>query len=260
MRAAGDIDTRAPRVGDRVDLAVDLEPAFCPSSEPAHSKRDAISRLQESALHIFSSKGFDGTSLRNIADHADVPLSTINRYFGSKLDLFNEIERGIWSDVNRCREAAFRKPRYVDEAGQPTLRSVIHAFVHPVVLLAFGENGNLPASRFLREYVTRKYHESKASPFLPVAERWIVAMMQACPHLPRVRAVWALGFTVNVTFSDQLHYGSYDPLMPSPAKLGAIELTDMIVDFCEAGIRAIARDDNVLAALNRETGVRSASL
>ena len=203
------------------------------------TKRDSISRLQDSALQVFSRKGFDGTSLRNIADHADVPLSTINRYFGSKLDLFNEIEHRIWNDVNRDREELFRKPLFTDVSGRPTLRSVLYSFVFPVIRLAVGEEANLPALRFLREFVTRKYHEREASSFLKVAERWITAIMEVRPDLPRARAVWALGFLVNITFSDQMQHGSYDPLMPSGASIEPNELTAMIIDFCEAGIDAI---------------------
>lgn len=226
-------------VTSRTDLDLDVP------SVAARSKRDSITRLQESALHIFSSKGFDGSSLRIIADHADVPLSTINRYFGSKLDLFNEIEHRIWGDLNREREALFRNPLYVDAAGRTTLRSVLHAFVHPIVRLALENGGNLPALRFLREYVTHRYHESEPSSFLSVAERWVAALRQARPDLPREHAVWALGFTVNVTFSDQLQYGSFNPLMPPGAKMGAQELTTMIIDFCEAGIGAIIPDERL---------------
>lgn len=229
---------------DARDLSADQIGAVTDSGEEivrasGQTKRDSISRLQESALHVFSSKGFDGTSLRNIADHAGVPLSTINRYFGSKLDLFNEIEHRIWHDVNRDREEIFRRPQFVDATGQPTLRSVLHAFVFPVVRLAVGKDANLSLLRFLREFVARKYHEREASSFLKVAERWLAAILEARPDLPRIRAVWALGFVVNITFSDQLQHGSYNALLPPGADMGPDELTAMIIDFCEAGIDAV---------------------
>ena len=236
MHAEGD-GSASDRTASRTQAATALDDEAVRAT--AQTKRDSISRLQDSALQVFSSKGFDGTSLRNIADHAGVPLSTINRYFGSKLDLFNEIEHRIWHDVNRDREELFRKPLFADAAGRPTLRSVLHAFVFPVVRLAVGEEANLPVLRFLREFVARKYHERETSSFLKVAERWITALMEARPDLPRARAVWALGFLVNVTFSDQMQHGSYDPLMPPGARMDASELTAMIIDFCEAGINAI---------------------
>jgi AcrR family transcriptional regulator len=209
--------------------------------DEVRSKRESIERLQASALQIFSSKGFDGTSLRNIADHANVPLSTINRYFGSKLDLFNEIEICTWRDVNRDREALFKNPRFTDHVGSATLHSVLYAFVHPVVLLSVGPNANPSVLRFLREFVARKYHEGETTSFLSVAERWVEAIMKVEPGLSRARAVWALGFTVNVTFSDQMLCNAFGTLLPRGSVSGADELTEMIIDFCAAGIRAITR-------------------
>ncbi|MFA0087902.1 TetR/AcrR family transcriptional regulator [Vibrio sp. 10N.261.51.F12] len=41
-----------------------------------------------SAFDLFSTKGFDATSIREIAAHADVSHGTIRHHFGSKLDIW----------------------------------------------------------------------------------------------------------------------------------------------------------------------------
>lgn len=60
----------------------------------------------ESALKLFSAKGFEGTSVREIAADADVNVAMINYYFGSKEKLFESVVdykasflRGIFSEL-----------------------------------------------------------------------------------------------------------------------------------------------------------------
>ncbi len=45
------------------------------------------SRVLNAALNLFSDRGVDGTSIRDIGREADVSLATVHHYFGSKEDL-----------------------------------------------------------------------------------------------------------------------------------------------------------------------------
>ena len=45
----------------------------------------------ESAIKLFGTKGFDGTSVREIASDAKVNVAMINYYFGSKEKLFEAV-------------------------------------------------------------------------------------------------------------------------------------------------------------------------
>lgn len=49
---------------------------------------DKKQQIIESAVQLFAEKGFEGTSIREIATKADVNLAMINYYFGSKEKLF----------------------------------------------------------------------------------------------------------------------------------------------------------------------------
>jgi AcrR family transcriptional regulator len=212
------------------------------------SKRETIARVMESALKLFSDHGFEGTSLRDIAADARVPLSSIDRYFGSKLELFDELKSTIWKEVNHEREVLIRQPISVNPDGTPTLEAVLYAFVHPVVLRGIGNPRAAPTLRLLREYVALRLHSGMKnelqSPesFASIAERWLTAVMTAEPRLPRMKAVWLLSFVISVTFSDQLQHGWYDELMPQDKEISAASLTRMIVTFCTSGIRAVAAD------------------
>ncbi|WP_153800025.1 TetR family transcriptional regulator [Foetidibacter luteolus] len=52
---------------------------------------DKKDNIINSAIELFASKGFEGTSVRDIAAHAGVNLAMINYYFGSKEKLFESI-------------------------------------------------------------------------------------------------------------------------------------------------------------------------
>lgn len=216
---------------------------FSPSQRPARSKCETIARLEESALRLFSQHGFEGTSLRDIASDAAVPLSTIDRYFGSKLDLLNELKTSIWKQVNTEREALIKHPIEI-ENGMPTLRAILHAFVHPIVKRSIGEERSTLSLRLLRECVALDVHSGSTNApawIANVANRWIAAIVFAEPNLSRERAVWVFSFVVMTAFSEQMQYGWYDRLLPADSVLSADDLTRMIVDFCHAGIRAVSR-------------------
>ena len=210
---------------------------------PGRAKCESIARLEASALRLFSKHGFEGTSLRDIASEADVPLSTIDRYFGSKLDLLNELKSSIWKQVNAEREALL-KQSVESQDGRPTLRAVLHAFVYPVVKRSIGEERSTLSLRLLRECVALDVHSGSTNApdwIANVANKWIAAILAAQPNLTRERAVWLFSFVVMTTFSEQMQYGWYDRLLPANSEISAEELTRTIVEFCQAGIRAVAQ-------------------
>jgi AcrR family transcriptional regulator len=64
-------------------------------------KRDQILQVAE---QLFSDKGFDGTSVRDIAEQANVNLAMISYYFGSKEKLLKSLIEERFSTTNRLLE------------------------------------------------------------------------------------------------------------------------------------------------------------
>lgn len=77
---------------------------------------DVRGRIFESALRLFSLRGFAATSLREIAEEAHVSKPMIYYYFGSKEALYGAIVQEILEEM----EAAIRAglPRTADPAAQ----------------------------------------------------------------------------------------------------------------------------------------------
>lgn len=71
---------------------------------PAPSRRERNKarnrqRLYTSALTLFASQGYDGTTIQAIADHADVGKSTFFNYFASKEAVLATYYREITEDI-----------------------------------------------------------------------------------------------------------------------------------------------------------------
>lgn len=56
---------------------------------------DPAGRIQEAATELFAAKGFDGASVRDIAQKAGVTVGSINYYYGSKEALYQECGRRL---------------------------------------------------------------------------------------------------------------------------------------------------------------------
>ena len=52
---------------------------------------DKREHIIEAAIALFSEKGYEGTSIRDLAAHADVNIAMVNYYFGTKEKLFQSI-------------------------------------------------------------------------------------------------------------------------------------------------------------------------
>ncbi len=61
-------------------------------------------RILEAAEKLFADRGFDGTSIRDIASEADANVSMISYYFGSKENLMKAIIRQKVSDSQKSLE------------------------------------------------------------------------------------------------------------------------------------------------------------
>ena len=115
------------------------------------SKSASIDALMESAIRHFALYGFEGSSLRDIAQEAGAPLSTIDRYFGSKASLFRSVLQKVWSEVERDREHLLKKAMSGRGRRSPDLTDLIDVLARPIVRRALSqERGDLARTLLLR--------------------------------------------------------------------------------------------------------------
>jgi AcrR family transcriptional regulator len=204
------------------------------------TKSDRLRRLEQSAMSLFASRGYDGTSLRDIAADAGVPLSLIDRHFGTKPIFFHEIQMRIWRSLNREREALLI-PVWAAKNARPDLKGIVRAFAYPVISLATSHPDGRAAIRLIRENTAFMVHHSlrPGEDRAAINERWIGALMASRPSLSRSQAVWALSMIVNAVYSDQLLDGWLDGHLPRKPDASAEEITELVVTFCAGGIEAL---------------------
>jgi AcrR family transcriptional regulator len=208
------------------------------------TKSATIDALMESAIFSFSRDGYEGASLRDIARSADVPLSTIHLYFGSKAELFAAVGRRAWEEVDSERSQLLEKAMAQAAPNGAALPDLVHALAYPIVRRALSKRDRDIAQIYILRSHLAHWNPTINVSMLDLADRsmvrWINAMMQCCPTLSRQDMIWAFSFAIGVVYSWQVIDHRYDNLIGSDIERSAEDVTADIVLFCCSGINAIA--------------------
>lgn len=154
--------------------------------KPRADGLEARARILDSAESLFSERGFYGTSVRDITEHAGVRLASVNYHFTSKEILFRDVLVRRADVLGRERLALLaRLPARGTQAARS--RALVHAFVAPVAARAVESAG-------WRNYLTliAQVGSSRlpalslvADQFNPVALRFVAALGQIFPRCPQ---------------------------------------------------------------------------
>ncbi len=155
-------------------------------------------KILDAAEQLFSDKGFNGTSLREITSQAEVNLAAVNYHFGSKKELIKAVMSRYMNELSPRLESVLLA--ICEDEQQPTLVDVFSAFVEPLLHLNdFKENGTsiflqllgrgyTDSQGFLRWFLTTQYPE--------VIANFTKAVHKAYPELTAEEMFWRLHFTM----------------------------------------------------------------
>jgi len=207
---------------------------------PATGVRD---RLLEVAEQLFAERGFDGTSIRDLAAAAGCNVASVNYYFGGKEKLYGEIWRRNLHLLRDTRIASIDKV-LSESAGVPCLedllRSFACAFIGPLVDESGGPrlirlmaremiNPHLPASMFGDDVIR------------PTLSAMQQALAKVCPELPESKVplvVFSLiGQLIHTIWVKMMQHSMDDEAL---AMFEPARVIDHIVAFSAAGITAYA--------------------
>jgi TetR/AcrR family transcriptional regulator, regulator of cefoperazone and chloramphenicol sensitivity len=90
--------------------------------EPAFEDLTARARIRDSALRLFTERGFDGTTIRDIAKAAGVSSGLVRHHFGSKEALREAVDRYAVDWSTRVREQMLAEGRLSDPAFMSTVQ------------------------------------------------------------------------------------------------------------------------------------------
>lgn len=230
------------------------------------SKLGTINALKQSAMLNFSKYGLEAASLRDIARDAGVPLSAVHIYFGSKSDLYAEVSRIAWEDLERERDDLIDTATKRNKHGIASLRDIIYALAYPVARRGLSDKEtDLAWVWILRGGVWQ--HGYPSSPHMiggseKAIARWINEVEIRCSELSHVDVVWAYSFVLGTIYSWQLIDRLYDRFIEGEEHGTVDRITNDIVSFCCSGIDAMIahRRCAALPSLNHSGRVSSGAL
>ncbi len=166
-----------------------------PAAKPTPSPRgdDARARLTLEAARLFAARGYDGVSVRALAEAADVNVAAISYHFGGKRGLYRatlerlmEEMRPIGGPVIQRLDAAF-EGEAPDRAGLADLAAFVVRHILTTML-----SGDLPAwvtRTVLREFQEptpdyRPMLDERVLPLHRAMRRLVAACLELSPDSP----------------------------------------------------------------------------
>lgn len=204
----------------------------------AAPKIDTKQRILDSAERLFSDRGFEGTSLRTIIADAKVNLAAIHYHYHSKEALLDAVILRRLEPINRRRLEMLDAAERSAGASPPSLEAVIEAFLAPAFrTVASDESIARLMGRILtsdRTLVPRmKQHMSE------LLGRFIQALQNAAPELPRHELFWRLQFMGGAMAFTLLRSHDLEVLSGGLCDASDAESTiRRLVAFAAAGFRA----------------------
>lgn len=169
------------------------------SQASAQGEDDPRARILAAAREIFIEQGFELATVREITVRAEVNVSAVNYYFGSKEELLGEVLGGMMEPYTDARVAALAACEARAAPSSPSLEAVVEALVRPMVELSRDASGARPLTRLIME-VRARPRESTKRFFIrrvdPAVFRFIGALQRALPHLERTDIFWRYNFSI----------------------------------------------------------------
>ena len=171
---------------------------------------DTRKRILDAADELFSERGFSATSMRALAQRADVNLAAINYHFGSKKDLLTAALQRLTVPINELRLAKLDELEH--DGGKPDIEAVMGAFFAPLLDAAL--TGQLP------RLITRLYGEPGdlardllEQEFGPTLRRFIAALHRTLPAIGEEELRWRFHLIVGA----MVHLLNFDSPPGTPA-------------------------------------------
>jgi AcrR family transcriptional regulator len=204
---------------------------------PKANSRDAI---LDAAERLFANSGFDGTSMRSIAEAAGVAQALLHYHFGTKERLFAEMFTRRSEAINAAR---IERLDSLFARGQPTLEEVLDTLLRPLIEL--GHDDSRGGSFFSRLVVSvasdrdQRSCELIADNYDPIARRFINALIRVLPGLKGTDAVRGYLFVIGVGMTIMAPTGRLNRLSGDRCDDANTDaMVDHAVPFAAAGLRS----------------------
>lgn len=208
-----------------------------------NSKKKRKDRILDAAEALFAKHGFDGVSMRKVAEDANVDLALSSYHFGNKRGLFDAVLMRRAEVLNETRLAALERCKAdAGEAG-PSVEAIINAFLEPLLAHGYQEDEGWRHYFELVAQVNSSYEwggQLMTKYFDPLVRKFIDALKEALPNADPADLYWCYHFLSGALTLTFAHTGRIDQLSEGVAKsedmVGAYK---RMVPFVAAGFRRL---------------------
>jgi len=207
----------------------------------AEKSLETRTRILDGAEELFSKRGVEGVTLRDIAQLADVDTALLHYYFDSK--------RGIFESVLARRAAVLQYEvgeslsRYeAQSAGDVSLEDAIAAYLHPIFRLV--RTGGREWRNYCSLVLQLGNHsewvgDAVAAYFDPIAERLLEILRRGLPGSADDDLHWSYQMLAHVLSLAFTLDDGIDRLSSGACRAGDLEAMEpRMVRFAAAGFRA----------------------
>ena len=209
------------------------------------SEETSREKLILSAEGLFAEKGFNGVSVRDIANEAKVNSALVGYYFGNKQGLLAEVYLRHCEPLKR--ERARLLAEYRANGVAPTLEQILEAFIRPSLQAgqASGEGQSFSRLRAILSAENSALLDQLVAQNFDASSRSFVDALCIClPNLTREDIFWWFHFLLGAIYYTAtgphrikaLSKGRCDPSDPAAT-------TSELIHYAAAGFRAPASRD-----------------
>jgi AcrR family transcriptional regulator len=228
----------------------------CAEAPPKKSRKlsragvDTRGKLLDAAERLFANKGYDGASLRDIADSADQHLALTTYHFGSKERLFEEVIQRRAAAMEKLRLGTLEQIDMTTLSPAEAVRALIEAYALPIIRARYGSSRQWQAHvRLISQLISikrwvpliRKYYDN-------CAQVYIAKFEEVLPHADRNDLLDSFSFMI----SDMLYVCYYTNRFShmknrsAPLKEQIAVATENFLRFTQAGFMALEEQQRSL--------------
>ena len=207
------------------------------------SKRDRILDVAEA---LFALHGFDGVTMREIANGAEVDVALASYHFGKKRDVFDAVFMRRADMLNSSRREVLYASQEKDGGKNQSIEQIIEAFLLPLKMAQqTGDPGWKNYLALLAYIMASPFWSQEMMPRMydKLVEEFIEALRTALPNATDENIYWCYHYLSGALTLTLAQTGRIDKLSKGKCRSSDFDAAyEHMIPFVAAGFRAVCGD------------------
>jgi AcrR family transcriptional regulator len=216
------------------------------ATSPAKQGADTRNKLLDAAERLFGDMGYERSSLRDIAESANVTLGLTSYHFGTKEKLLDEVVGRRALTLESLRIKALDDLDIEKMSTEEAMRKLIEAYVKPMLSLTFGASRQFQAfSRLMSQLNNVKRWTPLFNKYFDrCSYLYIDSIKLIIPEVEEedIFGAFSLMIAMMGYVCSRTNRFGLKVSQPADRKAQLRAETDRLIDFVHAGFMALQRD------------------